>query len=730
MKKLKNFIIDLKNYKDNLHNLTTILLTLLTTGAFLFIALFLVTDRHINELGNARVSNLQAEVSTLFDDLNRLVLSLSQGSHIQSPSDIFDPTFMSIDTFQKELPVECIDQIMVYDKNRRIIKTCRGAYTYRFLGKVLESAGETVDGFEVALADSDSPSWITGQKKDAQVYCLAPISPETLHDSMYLILTLKLPTLEDYLDHFDDQSYNFVTINNFCLSNTGSGRLETDTLEEPFIRTLTGTGVRCFTRSDSLLAYTVAIPLKSFYVAEFIVFICFIGYAVLLLLWEFRKFILFRKQNEAKINVTLQSLSENLGENTEKDNPEIIATIYDEIYRYKDQTELSYLNDRSHNIRHILFGHYQGTPSEERLHDSGIDGSCNNYFVATFFIDDYADMFFDERDPSENVQAAHMMLQSTLVSLVHKQDTVTSCSVSGNFSAIFCIKDDKKAEENVIRILQKTIDLIEHNYGLTICTVLSNSVSTPGDLSIAYQETVRIWSFAKSIGSDSDFIICREQHFSDGLITEDDFLKQIRIITNTILLQNYELIPDMVDTLIRQNILSLTDNMELAQSRLLSLTNLLAEAVIKCNIPNAESSEFANRIISSDSVSQLYENMKTVFEEINKYDKENSPKDMISIACDCIQKNVSNPNLSVIMICDTLEISKQYLSRMFKLKLNKTVSAYINEYRVNYSKHLLATTNMNVADIAVAVGYTIPDTYTRNFKKLENITPTEYRQFL
>lgn len=428
--------------------------------------------------------------------------------------------------------------------------------------------------------------------------------------------------------------------------------------------------------------------------------------------------------------MTLQSLSENLDENTEKYNPEIIANIYDEIHRYKDPVELNYLYDRSHNIRHILFGHYQGAPSRERLRASGIDSGCENYYVATFFIDDYADMFFDERDPSENVQAAHMMLQSTLVSLVSEQDTVTSCSVNGSFSAIFCIKEEKKAEETVIDILHKTIDLIERNYGLTICTVLSNRVSTPGRLSAAYAETCRTYSFARSIGSDTDFILCHEQHYGDGLITDDDFLKQIQVITNTILLQNYDLIPDMVDALIRQSILPLTENMELARSRLLSLTNLLAEAVIKCSIPHVDASEYASRIISSDSVSQLYENMHFVFGEINKFDRENAPRDVITMACDCIQKNVSNPNLSVIMICDTLEVSKQYLSRMFKLKLNKTVSGYINEYRINYSKHLLATTSMNVSDIAVAVGYSIPDTYTRNFKKLENITPTEYRQFL
>lgn len=260
MKKPTNFIIDFRNYKDNLHTLTIILLTLLVTGAFLFIALFLVTDKHLNELGNARVTTVQSEAGALFASLDRLALELSLHSGARSSSDIFDPTFMSIDAFQKELPVECISQIQVYDSNKKIIKTCHGAYTRRFLENTLAEIGETVDGFEAALSQAVEPAWIVGRSEQAGLYCLVPVLPATPHDSQYILISLDLPSLVNYLEHFDDQSYHFISLGNFYISNFGSGRIRGSSLNSTLIKTLTGIRVRSFSLRDSVFTYTVAIP--------------------------------------------------------------------------------------------------------------------------------------------------------------------------------------------------------------------------------------------------------------------------------------------------------------------------------------------------------------------------------------------------------------------------------------------------------------------------------------
>jgi YesN/AraC family two-component response regulator len=52
----------------------------------------------------------------------------------------------------------------------------------------------------------------------------------------------------------------------------------------------------------------------------------------------------------------------------------------------------------------------------------------------------------------------------------------------------------------------------------------------------------------------------------------------------------------------------------------------------------------------------------------------------------------------------------------------------MNTRRIERAKELLRQNpNMNVAEIAEAVGYNNTPSLTRNFRKLEGLTPSEYR---
>jgi YesN/AraC family two-component response regulator len=56
------------------------------------------------------------------------------------------------------------------------------------------------------------------------------------------------------------------------------------------------------------------------------------------------------------------------------------------------------------------------------------------------------------------------------------------------------------------------------------------------------------------------------------------------------------------------------------------------------------------------------------------------------------------------------------------------IAEYVNAQRIELFKKLLVETDLPVNQILVKVGYTNTDTSTRNFKKREGITPSEYRK--
>lgn len=77
-----------------------------------------------------------------------------------------------------------------------------------------------------------------------------------------------------------------------------------------------------------------------------------------------------------------------------------------------------------------------------------------------------------------------------------------------------------------------------------------------------------------------------------------------------------------------------------------------------------------------------------------------------------------------------LHISPNYFCDLFKKHLNKTFIEYINDYRIEKSKHLLGNIALSISEIAQSVGYREAKYFCNIFKKKTGITPTEYRNSL
>lgn len=73
-------------------------------------------------------------------------------------------------------------------------------------------------------------------------------------------------------------------------------------------------------------------------------------------------------------------------------------------------------------------------------------------------------------------------------------------------------------------------------------------------------------------------------------------------------------------------------------------------------------------------------------------------------------------------------ISKYYLSHMFKEQYGTSVNNYIINMRITKAKHLLRFSDLSTTEIANRVGYEDVNYFIRSFKKVENITPGEYKK--
>jgi AraC-like DNA-binding protein len=72
-------------------------------------------------------------------------------------------------------------------------------------------------------------------------------------------------------------------------------------------------------------------------------------------------------------------------------------------------------------------------------------------------------------------------------------------------------------------------------------------------------------------------------------------------------------------------------------------------------------------------------------------------------------------------------ISPNYLSRVFQEQGQMTFSHYLMHVRTDRAKHLLASYNLKLADVAARCGYRDLAYFCRVFRKLAKATPSEYR---
>lgn len=96
-----------------------------------------------------------------------------------------------------------------------------------------------------------------------------------------------------------------------------------------------------------------------------------------------------------------------------------------------------------------------------------------------------------------------------------------------------------------------------------------------------------------------------------------------------------------------------------------------------------------------------------------------------------IQKYVDSyymNNITLESVADHFYISKEYLSKMFKIHTKMNFSYYITEKRMKKAKELIVEQGIKIKNVAELVGYVDITHFYKKFKKYYGITPGEMRE--
>jgi two-component system response regulator YesN len=129
------------------------------------------------------------------------------------------------------------------------------------------------------------------------------------------------------------------------------------------------------------------------------------------------------------------------------------------------------------------------------------------------------------------------------------------------------------------------------------------------------------------------------------------------------------------------------------------------------------------------SLSQWQQELTRSIVHMSKMLLENQHKDknVIFEISEYLQ-NHYHEDVTLQEIASRFFISREYISRKFKQEFEVNLSDYLGQIRMSKAKVLLRNPHLRISQVAEMVGYQDEKYFSKVFKKLEGITPNEYRK--
>lgn len=125
--------------------------------------------------------------------------------------------------------------------------------------------------------------------------------------------------------------------------------------------------------------------------------------------------------------------------------------------------------------------------------------------------------------------------------------------------------------------------------------------------------------------------------------------------------------------------------------------------------------------LNTESDEQIIEEAVT-----RKTIKEGKDKEFIDKLNNFLNENMSNPDLSVDMLCRELGIGRTRLYSTVKELSGESLGDFIRDMRLNKAAYLLKHTDMNVTEIIYETGFGSNSHFSKVFKSKFGVTPSDY----
>ncbi|WP_168120449.1 helix-turn-helix domain-containing protein [Paenibacillus sp. HB172176] len=291
------------------------------------------------------------------------------------------------------------------------------------------------------------------------------------------------------------------------------------------------------------------------------------------------------------------------------------------------------------------------------------------------------------------------------------------------------VKDGYNSATDLCRFLKHWV---EENLNFTVTIGIGSNVLQIADLPISFDEAIDVLRFKSSLGSNKVLLheeLSRKprgeaysclklidsivQAFSAGDAWEDKFDEWFHALEAK--MYSFEEIVNQMNYMMygfdRKFQRLSTEYIELWKEALPSLEH---------NIGKIESITVLKK--------QCVEILRKLAEQMEGLRGERTNYSMIMEVKQCLEREYSNSELSLNQISDRFSLHPSYLSRIFKEETGENFIECLLNIRMEHARRLLKESELSIQGVANKVGYLRSISFIRVFKKVNGMTPGDYRK--
>ncbi|MDR0951881.1 MAG: response regulator [Oscillospiraceae bacterium] len=384
-----------------------------------------------------------------------------------------------------------------------------------------------------------------------------------------------------------------------------------------------------------------------------------------------------------------------------------------------DEDELQYAL-RQHFVSQLLYGSVDTGYVLERARTLGLDVVHPLYQIAMFY--------FDVHDHKREE------FRSAIFSVLHEQDArLFYFNGSDQLTVILCGDNKTALNEETYQFINIT------RYALSSLCVLTTVVGNIVErLSAIRDSCAAAGAMIKKVRNIASVEII---DINDTAQIAADIVSFSGVFDSSLYSKLQECAEDDIPALL-ETYFNGADSVKFNSVlyRYYALVDVLKMAVslVCASKPGADSKDVAARLSGSHDIFLASERRDSfekqavqLLSEAVRLRREGSSQPrhshVINRAKEYVAENFCDPNISLISTARFVGMSPAHFSTIFAQTTGTSFINYLTAMRLNRAKQLLTGSDMKLSAIAMDIGYNEPNYFSHVFKKVEGITPKEYR---